>query len=251
MPPILARNLTLLVITALIVLSLVALALVGRPSAIDERCRFRLYRLGGALDAWVEDHGHAAFPAIVNPEPGTAWEPGRPGSAAKVLWEYLGGDMPERRLAGETDAQHLARRRSTELTLCPGADLEYRYNDAGLAGLKPADLSAGKPPEIWYFRCPRQTAGAWPHRHGGKDGVLAVVGSGQEAMVDRAGLEDLRRQLAALEADTSNAGAADRPERITQLRQRVADLDQAMAGTDRAVMKRLTVEPPRFEVPRD
>src|SRR5580704_9529024 len=111
----------LVAIAILLAIAIAGLALIARPGAVDERCRFRLFRLGGAVNAWIDDHGHRSFPSIVNPASDEPWLPGRTGSAGLVLWNYLGGDIPSKPRANETPEAWAERLRGSELSVCPAS----------------------------------------------------------------------------------------------------------------------------------
>jgi hypothetical protein len=234
----------LVAIAILLAIAIAALALIARPAAVDERCRFRLFRLGGAVNAWIDDHGHRSFPSIVNPASDEPWLPGRTGSAGLVLWNYLGGDIPSKPRANETPEAWAERLRGSELSVCPASGLEYWYEDQALGSTTPAELVAHAPPEIRYFRC-QLHHGLPPHHYQGADGAFAAFGmvsAGGIQQVSRADLQKMRSDLAALEADTSSLGIKDRQERIGQLRERIESLEQAMGTADQVEMKRLSVE---------
>src|SRR5258708_24837887 len=107
MSPGISNPALILAIAVLLGLAFASLALLGRHGAVDERCRFRLLRLGGAINAWMEDHGHHDFPSIVNPKAGEPWLPGRTGSAGLVLWNYLGGNIPPKQHPEETSEHYV------------------------------------------------------------------------------------------------------------------------------------------------
>jgi hypothetical protein len=240
-----ASHTALLVAIAIgLAFAIAALALIARPAAVDERCRFRLFRLGGAINAWLDDHGHRSFPSIVNPQPDEPWLPGRTGSAGLVLWNYLGGDIPSQPRAKESSEAWAERLRGNELSVCPASGLEYWYEDQALGSTTPTELIAHAPPEIRYFRC-QLHHGLAPHHYQGADGAFAVfglVGADGIQQVSRADLLKMRRDLAALEAETKSTGIKDRQERIGQLRERIESLEQAMGSADQVEMKRLSAE---------
>lgn len=244
MSPGISNTALILAIAALLAIAFTALALTSRSGAVDERCRFRLLRLGGAVDAWMEDHGHHDFPSIVNPKPGEPWLPARTGSTGVVLWDYLGGNIPPKQHPDESTERYLERLRGSELSVCPASGLEYWYNDSALGAASPAEIMTRTPPEIWYFHC-QHALGKAPHRLHGADGTFSVVGQvgpGDTKTVTRADLDAMRAELAALEAKGDAAGVKDRVERIGQLRSRIDSVATALGSAERVEMKRLSAE---------
>jgi hypothetical protein len=242
----------LVAVAIVLAIAITALALIARPSAVNERCRFRLFRLGGAINAWVEDHGHRSFPSIVNPQPGDLWLPGRTGSAGLVLWNYLGGNIPSQPHRDETPEQYAERLRGNELSVCPASGLEYWYDDQGLGSTTPNELLSHQPPEIRYFHC-QQIHGAAPHHLHGQDGAFAVfglIGASGAQIVTKADVAVMRTDLVRLEGDHSTLGAKDREERIDLLRGRIEALDQEMGSSGQVEMKRLSAEVRFLPAPR-
>jgi hypothetical protein len=234
----------LVAIAILLAFAIAALALMVRPSAVDERCRFRLFRLGGAVNAWLDDHGHRSFPSIVNPQPDQPWLPGRTGSTGLVLWNYLGGDIPSPPRANEGTDAWAERLRGNELSVCPASGLEYWYEDQALGSTTPTELIAHAPPEIRYFRC-QLHHGLPPHHYQGADGAFAVfglVGPSGKQQISRADVVTMRSDLAALEGETRSIGLKDRQERVGQLRARIEAIEQAMGSADQIEMTRLSAE---------
>jgi hypothetical protein len=243
-----ARGITqsalLVAIAIVLALAIIALATMSRPASVDERCRFRLFRLGGAVNAWVEDHGHHSFPRILNPSPQALWLPGRIGSAGLVLWNYLGGDIPSPAHPNETQEQFAERLRGNELSVCPASGTEYWYDDQTIGSTTPNDLLSRQPPEIRYFHC-QQVNGHAPHHHHGQDGAFAVyglLGAGGGQILTKADVVAMHGDLKRLEADTAIIGSKDRQERIDQLRTRIGALEQEMGTNGQVEMKRLSAE---------
>lgn len=195
-----------------------------RGGADDQRCRFRLRRLGEAVHRWVEDHGRRAYPQLVNPPAAQPWRPGRAGAIDTVLWEYLQGDLPRPQRQEESREAHLARLRDASLAVCPITGFAYWYNER-LATTDPTAVAAGEVGAITYFHCQRTVDGAWPHRHDGADGVHAVRGHGQQFQIDA-------EQVAAF-ADAVRARRAAHPD-DPDLPTLEAKLARYRAGLERA-----------------
>jgi hypothetical protein len=232
----------LVLVAGLLAIAMGALAIMARPSAVDERCRFRIFRLGGAVEAWLEDHGHRSYPAIANPVAGELWTPGRVGSASVLLWNYLGGNIPPQQRPTENKDQYFARLRNNELSVCPATGLEYWYNDAALARTSPAEVVDLRPPEIRYFQCQHPGPIA-PHRQHRKQGYFTVYGTlaNDTQTVTRHDLDAMRVQLKAREGETATAPAS-RSDDDDFLRRRIAEIENAMGPADSVQMKRFAVE---------
>jgi hypothetical protein len=225
----------------------IAIGLFDHPQAINERCKLRLLRVGGAIDAWVDEHGHGAFPEILNSAPGSLWTPGRMGSAGIVLADYLGGDIPDRPRPGESQDQYLARLRSDAWTVCPATGEEYWYNDLQLASTAPDAIAHRTPPSIWYFHCQPRSDGTLPHRQSGEDGVYIIDGQVETSQVTQADLAQLRSDLAA-EGQEAHP-SADRMVEMEHQRERLQELETEQArlapGTP-LTMSKLVVATARF-----
>ncbi len=187
---------TVLVI-AFIITALIASIVPGvRDRQADLKCRTRLFRLGKAVRAWIEDRGGARFPPIGNPQQGQLWQPGRSDGAQVILGPYLQGDVghfrPQR--SEESDTAYRERLRANEGTVCPINALPYWYNTRARE-LDPRALARGELDELQLFTCQRNPDGGWPHHEDGVDGVHALHVAGVERQVSAAEIAELRRRL--------------------------------------------------------
>jgi hypothetical protein len=243
-----AQSVLTIAILGVIVAVLIALYASERPNIRDEQCRLRLFRLAGAVNLWIEDHGHRMYPAIRNPAPGAEWTKDRVGSAGVTLWSYLGGDVPRERHADESEDDYRKRMRKGEMSLCPVNELEYWYNDARLAALDPNDLAAGKAADVWYFHCQHATDGKAPHHKDGKPGTFIAYSGGEARTVTRAQFEAMQAELSDLERTGSDS--RDIRARVDELTGWLRRLEPRLPpGTDQTTVQRLTLEV-RFEADR-
>ena len=163
----------------------------------DMQCRFRLKRLGIAVNQWVIDQGHQRFPKIKNPTTATPWDPNRLASAHAILGEYLRGDIPFRRMEDESSEAFYQRRLKNEMTVDPRTGYEFWYNPL-MADLKPESVKNDSS-DHWYFRTQRNSNGEWGYEHGGTDGSWMVVPSLVQRQITSDDLISLRERLNELE----------------------------------------------------
>lgn len=186
------------IIVAIVITALAAgLLLTALPSTRDradeQRCAYRLRRLGMAVNLWVKDNGWRSFPPIVNPVQGEAWRPDRSGSADAVLWHYLHGDIPRPPRPGESAEQHRARLADEALTVCPITRLPFWYHE-DLRHIEPTEVLDGRRASVLYFHSQRGTDGTWPTQDGDRPATWAVSGSGVQRRITAAEVEALRVQ---------------------------------------------------------
>ncbi len=182
-------------------------------NAQDLRCKYRLSRLGRAVNLWMEDYRRTWHPPITNPQPQTLWIPGREKSAAEVLVEYLDASADDRydfypprspekdpHLFSLSDARdnkksdynemkdaYHARMREREMTVCPETGFEYWYHGGLLESVDFRSINNFEVPDaserarVWndgkrypYFSCQHTDAGLGPHEHSGEHGVYRV-----------------------------------------------------------------------------
>jgi hypothetical protein len=205
---------------------------------VEEQCRFRLFRVGGAVNLWLDDSGQRAFPEIENPPPHEQFIPHRPKSASVVLEQFLGGNLALSKRPDKSEEQHLANVREVELTTCPVTRLEFWYNYSDLRSLDPKDLMSGNQKNLWIFRCQSKIDGGLPHREHGKDGVHAVYASGvsrtitfEEAELMQQELDDL---IAAFKRAPSDQALKDQ---IADMRGWLESVQRKKSGADATVSK--------------
>ncbi|MFW5845262.1 MAG: hypothetical protein ACOCXJ_03455 [Planctomycetota bacterium] len=189
-----------------IVLGLIALLIWLAPQSIryqqtEQQCRFRLRRVGEAINAWVMEHGRERFPPVRNPAPRQLWRPGRPDSLSAILRPYLSGDddlfrprrigdkrIPSGREQDESENEYVQRLRQRELTCCPTTGFPYWYNALDLQRNDPDRLGvrdptvlapgpSGTTDELVYLHCQPTAEGAAPHQLDDGPGHHAAIGS--------------------------------------------------------------------------
>jgi hypothetical protein len=212
-----------------------------RDRADEQRCKYRLQRLGLAVNQWVRDDGFRGFPPISNPAQGEPWRPDRPGSADAVLWSYLHGDIPRPPRPGETAEQHRARLADEAFTVCPLTRLPFWYNEA-LLRTTPAELLEARSASLIYFHSQRGADGAWPAQAGERPGTWAVSGHGVQVRVTAAEVEDLRRQVLA-QTDAQQA-------EVSGQRRMLERYEQALAAAGGASFTISNLEPRVHVEPR-
>ncbi|TVR47193.1 MAG: hypothetical protein EA402_01575 [Planctomycetota bacterium] len=165
--------------------------------ADEFQTRFRLKRLGVAVNQWVADQGHQRFPRIINPPPVSPWDPQRMGSAHAVLGPYLQGDVPMLQREGESAQDFYLRRLNQELTVDPHTGFEFWYN-IQLIDRDPSQVE-NQHPEWWYFRAQRDRDGEWPHRNRGELGSWLVRPVLVQRQIGEADIRSMRERLSRLE----------------------------------------------------
>lgn len=206
------------VVIALMALIATAVRFIDDSRITDETCRFRLFRVGSAVNLWLEDNGHPTFPQIQNPAPHEPWMPRRPGSASLILGEYLSGNTVPSKNPRITEEEHLANLRKVELTTCPKNQFDFWYNYADLNGLSTADLISGKQKEIWLFRCQTNLDDSMPHKQKDKGGVHIVYSTGNSKVITHEQAKDMQSELQALLADNKKTPNDLNEKRIEELR---------------------------------
>ena len=232
------------IIVIVLVVSVVAgLLVVAMPLSISSRaeeqqCRFRLRRLGLAVNQWVEDHGHEAFPPIRNPPAGADWDPQRSQGADQVLWFYLYGDVPRPPRPGESPAEYQKRLRRSALTICPLTDLPFWYNER-LRQLTPNEVVEGRSEGVPYFFSQRGRDGSYPIEDAeGNPAVHGVVGRPELVQISRDEVEALAAKIAEEEQrDPRNPEIDYWRHRLDAYRRRLAE-----AGGERFSMGRLMAD---------
>ncbi|MFW5858680.1 MAG: hypothetical protein ACOCYP_01540 [Planctomycetota bacterium] len=211
------RNNGVVVVVLVIVFIITALIASIAPGVRDRHadltCRTRLFRLGKAMRAWIEDRGGARFPRISNPEPGQPWQPGRSDSTQVILGPYLQGDVGHfrPRRPEESEAVYRDRLRENENTVCPINGQSYWYN-VRAHELDPRALARGRPEELQVFACQRNADGSWPHAEDGVAGVHALFMAGVQRQVNAQEIDQLRQRLAdrrARDPDDPTLGALE------------------------------------------
>ncbi len=208
----------LVIVIALMALIVAALRFIDDSRVVDETCRFRLFRVGGAVNLWLEDNGHKKFPDIQNPAPHEPWMPNRPGSASVVLGEFLGGRTVPSKNPILTDEQHLANLRQVELTTCAVNQFEYWYNFADLHDLDTTGLKSGKQKETWLFRCQTNLDDTRPHNQKKQPGVHIVYSTSVIKVITREQAQDMKAELQALLVEQKKAPTDLNRKRIEELR---------------------------------
>ena len=191
-----------IVLLTLVFIGIVIMLL--QPLSVSERSgelrvKYRLFRLGRAVNFWVEDHGRTQFPKITNPTPFTPWEPDRLGSAANVLADYLGGDVRPHQQEGETPEAYHARLRERELTVDPATGYEFWYNPL-LPTADPQALAKADRP-LMYFTCQKPKDGPWQYESDGETGTWRVSGNGEQRQVSEDELLEHQLELDRLEKE--------------------------------------------------
>jgi hypothetical protein len=219
-------------------LIIVATRFVTDTRVIEEQCRFRLFRVGGAVNLWMDDSGLRAFPEIENPPPHEQFIPNRPKSTSVTLEQYLGGNVALSKRPDRSEEQHLANRREVELSTCPVTKLEYWYNYSDLRSLDPSDLTSGKVKDIWVFRCQSNIDGKLPHRERNIDGVHAVYVSGVTRTITFEEAESMQQELDTMVAASKRAPSDQAlKDQVADMRGWLESVQRKKSGADATVSK--------------
>lgn len=191
--------------------------------AVDVQARFRLKRLGIAVNQWVADHGFNRFPQITNPPQATRWDPQRLASAYAILGQYLQGDVPMIQRQDESAEEFYQRRLKNELTVDPQTGFEFWYN-VQLRDRQPDQL-VNDDHSTWYFRSQRDLNGNWPYRHQGEEGTWMVAPSLIQRQITQQDLNQMRQRLDQLERENEGLPPSEWSHDLEFLRREVRRLE--------------------------
>ena len=202
-----------------------------REQAVDLQCKLRLKRLGDAVSYWVFDHQFNGFPPIKNPKPHTPWQPNRIDSAASILSEFLGGNLPTIQRENESPEAYRKRLLKKELTVCPKTGLEFWYESVLLDEMDPRKIAEA--PEhhaqtVRYFRCQLYPDGSEPYEVDDVPGHYEVYGSIVNRVVNQKDVEALRSELNRREKENAGKSPNEWTHDLLYLRKRVSNYEESI-----------------------
>ncbi|NRA40456.1 MAG: hypothetical protein HRU15_20095, partial [Planctomycetes bacterium] len=227
----LKQGLVLLVIIVIIAGILWSLPSTMRDQAQDLKCKLRLKRMGDAVNYWIYDNNYRGFPAIKNPKPQSLWQPNRMSSAATILRQYLGGDIPRPRHQDENQDEYVARLRKQDLSVCPVSGYEYWYESLTL-GVSDVRTASEEPEnhrqEFKYFSCQHHGQQA-PHEVDDQAGNFASYGKIIHRLITQEDVDALREQLQLREQENAGKSMKQWSHDLLFLRNRVGSYQQQIA----------------------